>query len=41
MAGSGYSEASFESKERECRTCGAIARHLKKEHLKDALPGIE
>ncbi|KAJ7757001.1 hypothetical protein B0H16DRAFT_1537657 [Mycena metata] len=40
MAGSGYSVASFESQERECRTCGVAARHLKKEHLKDALPGI-
>ncbi|KAF8208274.1 hypothetical protein K438DRAFT_1813718 [Mycena galopus ATCC 62051] len=40
MAGSGYSEASFESGERRCRTCGVMARHLKREHLKDALPGI-
>ncbi|KAJ7481588.1 hypothetical protein FB451DRAFT_131682 [Mycena latifolia] len=40
LADSGYSEASFERKERACRTCGAVARHLKKEHLKDAAPGI-
>ncbi|KAJ7115990.1 hypothetical protein C8R44DRAFT_793821 [Mycena epipterygia] len=40
MAGSGYSKNSFESKERACRTCGAHALHLKKEHLKDAVPGI-
>ncbi|KAJ7704315.1 hypothetical protein B0H17DRAFT_1126681 [Mycena rosella] len=40
MAGSGYAESSFEKKDRECRTCGAHVRHLKKEHLKDAVPGI-
>lgn len=40
MAGSGYSVNSFESKERVCRTCGTYALHLKKEHLKDAVPGI-
>jgi len=41
MAGSGYSEDAFESKERRCKTCGVIARCLKKEHLKDAAPGME
>ncbi|KAG1726957.1 uncharacterized protein EDB91DRAFT_1165099 [Suillus paluster] len=40
MAGSGYSEDAFEPKERQCRTCGVVARCLKKEHLKDAMPGI-
>ncbi|KAJ6481657.1 hypothetical protein C8R45DRAFT_1002557 [Mycena sanguinolenta] len=40
IAGSGHSEASFEPEERQCKTCDVVARHLKKEHLKDALPGI-
>jgi hypothetical protein len=40
MAGSAYAENSFEGRERQGRTCGVHARHLKKEHLKDAVPGI-
>ncbi|KAG0693422.1 hypothetical protein DFH29DRAFT_785218, partial [Suillus ampliporus] len=35
IAGSGYDEDAFEPKERQCRTCGVVARCLKKEHLKD------
>ncbi|KAG2067865.1 hypothetical protein BDR04DRAFT_1120134 [Suillus decipiens] len=41
IASSGYGEDAFEVKERQCRTCGVIARCLKKEHLKDALPGMD
>ncbi|KAG2158609.1 uncharacterized protein EDB93DRAFT_1100269 [Suillus bovinus] len=37
MASSGYGEDAFEAKKRQCRTCGVIARCLKKEHLKDAV----
>jgi len=40
MVGSGYDEDAFEPRERPCRTCGVIARCLKKEHLKDAVPGM-
>jgi len=41
IAGSGYNEDAYESKERECRTCGIVARCLKKEHLKDVMPGMQ
>ena len=41
IAGSGYDEDAFEPTERKCRTCGVLARCLKKEHLKDVVPGIE
>jgi len=41
MAGSGYDENAFEPKERRCKTCGVVARCLKKEHLKDAVPGMK
>lgn len=34
VASSGYDEDAFEAKERQCRTCGVIARCLKKEHAK-------
>jgi len=40
MAESVYSDDAFEPKERSCKTCGVIARCLKKVHLKDAAPGI-
>jgi hypothetical protein len=40
VAGSGYDEDAFEPEERQCKTCGVVARCLKKEHLKDARPGI-
>jgi hypothetical protein len=35
-----YNDDAFEEKKRSCRTCGIIARCLKKEHRKDAAPGI-
>lgn len=41
IAGSGYDENAYEAKERACRTCGVIARCLKKERLKDAAPGMQ
>ena len=41
IAGSGYNEDAYESKERQCKTCGKVARCLKKEHLKDVMPGMQ
>jgi hypothetical protein len=41
MEGSGYDEDAFEPKERQCKTWGVVARCLKKEHLKDAVPGMK
>jgi hypothetical protein len=40
MAGSGYDEDAYEGKERPCKNCGVVARCLKKEHLKDVMPGM-
>ncbi|KAF9523714.1 hypothetical protein CPB83DRAFT_862339 [Crepidotus variabilis] len=40
MAGSGYSENAYESNKRACKNCGIVAWCLKKEHLKDAAPGL-
>lgn len=40
MTGSVYAEDAFEQNERACKTCGVVARCLKKEHLKDAAPGV-
>lgn len=41
IEGSGYDEDAYESKERRCKTCGVVARCLKKEHLKDVMPGMK
>jgi len=41
IQGSGYDESAYESKERRCKTCGVVARCLKKEHLKDVMPGMQ
>lgn len=41
ILGSGYDEDAYELKERPCKTCGVVARCLKKEHLKDVLPGMQ
>jgi len=35
-----YPESAFEENERKCRNCGMMARCLKKEHLRDMLPGM-
>jgi len=40
IAESVYNDDAFEQKERPCRTCGVVARCLKKEHRQDAAPGI-
>lgn len=40
IAESVYNDDAFEYKERPCKTCGVIARSLKKEHRKDATPGV-
>ncbi|OAX35405.1 hypothetical protein K503DRAFT_723071 [Rhizopogon vinicolor AM-OR11-026] len=41
VASSGYDEDAYEPKERQCKTCGVVARCLMKEHLKDAMPGMK
>ncbi|KDR71737.1 hypothetical protein GALMADRAFT_229283 [Galerina marginata CBS 339.88] len=35
-----YAPNAWEPRERACRTCGLVTKCLKKEHLKDALPGM-
>ena len=41
MAGSKCDEDAFEPTEQKCGAYGLVARYLKKEHLKDVMPGIE
>lgn len=41
IVGSGYDEDAYEVKERQCKTCGVVARCLNKAHLKDVMPGMQ